>query len=44
MCDAIAVIRHCRIVEQAKTSGLFDNPQSPCTEELIRLMQTLEAA
>ncbi|MEM8550809.1 MAG: ABC transporter ATP-binding protein [Pseudomonadota bacterium] len=42
MCDRVAVAKDGKLVELQETDGLFDNPQTDYTKELLRLMPKLD--
>ena len=42
MCDRVGVMRHGQLLEVAATEDLFERPQHPYTQELLRLMPHFE--
>ncbi len=42
MCDRVGVMKMGQLVEVAETEALFENPQAPYTQELLRLMPRLD--
>ena len=42
MCHRIGVMQHGKLCEVAETEELFENPQHPHTQELVRLMPRLD--
>jgi peptide/nickel transport system ATP-binding protein len=44
VCDRVAVMHGGRIVEQGTTSDVYDAPQDPYTQRLVRAVPTLRRA
>ena len=43
MCNRIVVLKNGRVCETKETEELFNNPEHPYTQELIRLMPKIES-